>query len=217
MLREQFTDEVIQKLKDRTTKRAKLVDGTVVRVFLSEGGSLCQFRGKSTRRGFIMDIGNVAELLEGKPAAEIDIDKRTYKQVAKFLKQAKKAKFKNDFINDCLALPDTFEKWVADGKKSAYEYHITTGCSVTGDLISIETIAKHMPDYCREGFLNAIKEHFNYSTSRFPFLGYEASIQLKKEENGEFRGWLSKEYKDCGNGYYFLLINEDYFIGYDKD
>lgn len=26
-----------------------------------------------------------------------------------------------------------------------------------------------------------------------------------------------KEYRNCGNGYYYLLINDDFMIGYDID
>ena len=28
---------------------------------------------------------------------------------------------------------------------------------------------------------------------------------------------FSKEYRNCGNGYYYLLINDEYVIGYDVD
>ena len=41
-------------------------------------------------------------------------------------------------------------------------------------------------------------------------------IEHKKRE-GMFFGYLSLEYKGCGNGYYYLLINDDNFIGYDVD
>ena len=50
---------------------------------------------------------------------------------------------------------------------------------------------------------------------RLPFRGYELTISTRKEDNGDFAGSLSLEYKNCGNGYYYLLINDDCFIGYD--
>ena len=31
------------------------------------------------------------------------------------------------------------------------------------------------------------------------------------------RGYFAKEFRNCGNGYYYLLINDNYFIGYDVD
>jgi hypothetical protein len=52
--------------------------------------------------------------------------------------------------------------------------------------------------------------------SRYNFAGYEMSIEIHND-NGVFRGFLSLEYKNCGNGYYYLLINDDNFIGYDVD
>ena len=34
---------------------------------------------------------------------------------------------------------------------------------------------------------------------------------------GGMKAGFSKEYRDCGNGYYYLLINDKFMIGYDID
>ena len=34
---------------------------------------------------------------------------------------------------------------------------------------------------------------------------------------GDLNAGFSKEYRGCGNGYYYLLINEQTFIGCDID
>lgn len=31
------------------------------------------------------------------------------------------------------------------------------------------------------------------------------------------KNFSGKEYRDCGNGYYYLLINDKFMIGYDID
>lgn len=215
MERAEFTEDIIKKIEDRKITTALLKDGTVARIFISTNGTLCQFKARSSRKGFCLNIEDVVELREAKEKTEIDADTRTFKMIQKFRKEALKATFTNDFIRSCVALPDTFEKWVADGKKSAYEYSITTGCKITGDLISVDTVAKKC--YSGEQMKQAIAERHAFSTGRFEFQGYDGSVSFEKNDNGDFRGFLSKEYKGCGNGYYYLLINDKYFIGYDVD
>ena len=35
--------------------------------------------------------------------------------------------------------------------------------------------------------------------------------------NGDVKAGFCKEYRNCGNGYYYLLINDTYVIGCDID
>jgi hypothetical protein len=210
-----ITPEQRQDIKDRKITHAILVDNSKVRIFISTCNNLCQHLKGSRRKGFIMDAANILSLVAAKTPK--NADEREFNTINKFRKQALKAKFTNSFITDCKKLPDTFEKWVEAGKKSAYELGVTTGCKVTGDLISVKTVCKGLNSYYAEGIKNAIENQTSFSTGRFPFQGYEGSVEFRKNEDGTFQGWLSKEYKNCGNGYYFLLINNEYFIGYDVD
>ena len=211
-----FTTEQYQKIKDGKIKTAILNDGSKARIFLSQGGYICQFRKGSSRRGFQLSEHNIKELIEEKEKQPIDIDRAEYKVVAKFRREALKATFTNELIRECIALSDTFEKWVEDGKKSAYDYHITTGCKITGDLVSIESMRRHLNNHTVNMIQNAIANKTEFSTSRFRYNGYEGSISIVFE-NGDLRGYFSKEFVGCGNGYYYLLINDEYFIGYDVD
>lgn len=48
--------------------------------------------------------------------------------------------------------------------------------------------------------------------------GYDNTIEFKKdEETGETYGWYSEEYKDCANGWYYLLFDETHAIFLEKD
>ena len=42
-------------------------------------------------------------------------------------------------------------------------------------------------------------------------------LWCEPRENGDMAAGFSKEYRNCGNGYYYLLINDEYMIGYDID
>jgi hypothetical protein len=211
----QLTIEQLDRIKNREIKEVILTDGSKARIFFATNGFLCQFRKGSRKYGYYLDQSNIESLVEAKQKKEKTIDEKTFKVISKFRKEALKATFTNDFIRDCIALPDTFENWVAEGKKSAYQYGVTTGCKITGDLVSVETVAKN----CWNGnaLKQAIAEKREFRSGTFRFQGYDGSVSLEKNENGEIRGFLNKEYKNCGNGYYYLLINDNYFIGYDVD
>lgn len=204
-------------INNRQIREAILTNGEKVRIFFSTNGFLCQFKKGSRKYGWSLHESEIERLIEPKKRTEKSIDEKTFKLISKFRKEALKASFTNDFIRDCISLPKTFEEWVNDGKKSPYEYHITTGCKITGDLVSIESISKKFNVNYRQMIKDAIKEQKNFSTGRFDYNGYDGSIELRKDDDGQFRGFLSKEYRNCGNGYYYLLINDNYFIGYDVD
>lgn len=53
--------------------------------------------------------------------------------------------------------------------------------------------------------------------SRFDFCGYDGTLWCEPRGNGDMAAGFSKEYRNCGNGYYYLLINDEYVIGYDID
>lgn len=194
------------------------------RLFHANNGALAYFGKGKSRSGnrVTFDIFSTfekfqyTEVLTDEQKKEKQ-DKKTFNLIAKFRKLAAKAKFTNDFIVDCLALPETFEQWVKDGKKDLFEYHITTGSGCDGKVVTIDRIAR-TDKYIAEKLRQAIEHKMTDSIwRRFKFAGYEASIETKLYENGMFKAWLSLEYAGCANGHYYILINENEFIGIDTD
>lgn len=49
------------------------------------------------------------------------------------------------------------------------------------------------------------------------FAAMHGTLWCEPRENGDMAAGFSKEYRNCGNGYYYLLINDEYMIGYDID
>lgn len=143
-------------------------------------------------------------------------DHKTYNLIAKYRKQAMKATFTNPFIKKCLALPDNFEQWVKEGKQSTYEYGVSTGCCIDGKIITLSRISKKH-SWLVELFKSNFREGTVWNSWRVPFAGYEMTLSVYKNNDEGFYGALNLEYKDCLNGYYYLLINDESFIGYDKD
>jgi hypothetical protein len=212
-------NELKELVKDKKVN-AILVDGQKLRLFISTCGQLCHFKNKSRRTGYPLytsQTEKIDKVFYVTEKTEEDKDREEFKLLSKYKKYALQASFTSCFIDCCLSIPDTFEQWVNDGKKSAYKYGVTTGNKIDGKVISISRIEKKYPHVgmmLRKAIEN--KTH-GLICSRYDFAGYEMSIETTVDENGNFRGFLSLEYKNCGNGYYYLLVNDENFIGYDVD
>ena len=206
--------------------------GTKKRLFIATNGALCYFAPRRSRSGFRLFQCDMLEfktyIFKAEPKSTEETLKKKYDAIAKYKKLAEKATFSNSFITDCKNIP-SFEDWkVTKAKdifnesaepqpKGLYELGITTGNKIDGRVVSISRIAKQYPHYAqmlREAIKTQSESHI---CSHVPFAGYEMSLSTAKKEVGEFIGYLSLEYKNCGNGYYYLLINDDNFIGYDVD
>ena len=65
----------------------------------------------------------------------------------------------------------------------------------------------------------AITDKLNYNTPTW-YKGYDNSVGIKYEEKDGIsllRGWYSEEYKNCGNGHYYLLIDAKHAIFCEND
>ena len=105
----------------------------------------------------------------------------------------------------------------ADPEKSLYENHITTGTKIDGMCIRLSTIEKYCGGTDMALFRKALKDGKSFSTCRFDFCGYDGSLWCEPDKDGEMRAGFSKEYRGCLNGYYYLMINDEFMIGYDVD
>lgn len=123
----------------------------------------------------------------------------------KFIKEARKADFTNSFIEKCLA---------ADPEKGPYENGLTTGTRIDGKCITVEALRKDF-EYTGiiERFWQAFNNHEEWHSYRQRWRGYDMSLWTSKDG----RAGLNMEYFNCGNGYYYELINREKFIGVDID
>ena len=112
---------------------------------------------------------------------------------------------------------------VADPAKDCYENRLTTGTRIDGEIISLNAIERYAPGYVR-AFRKALMERREYHSCRFDFRGYDGSLWIEIAEKddsynrkGDVMAGFSKEYRGCGNGYYYSLIDDEHFIGTDID
>jgi len=228
--------ELHEAVKNGSIIGAVATSGKKDRFFISESGSLCRFKPRSSRRGYVVcesDLARYAQFISIKPRPNGEEKlRKNYRLIEKYNRMAGEASFTNPFIRDCLSLPD-FDAWRMDlvepsswekdkepRPKTLYELHITTGTQIDGKVISLNRISKKYPreiERLRESIRN--RTPGKLITNRWAkFAGYDISLETDlNTETGDFRGFLSLEYAGCGNGYYYLLINDENFIGYDVD
>lgn len=148
------------------------------------------------------------------PTERSDMDTRA-KQVAKYRRMAHQASFTSPYLREIQC---------ADPTKCLYENHITTGTRIDGQVITLNAVEKWCGEITMQMFRQAVRNCESFHSTRFNFRGYDGSLWVEpcKEnerdyQKGDLRAGFSKEFRDCGNGYYYLLINDENFIGYDID
>jgi hypothetical protein len=223
--------ELYDAVKNKQIVEAVRKDGKKDRLFIATNFYLCAFLPRSSRKGYRvseLDFDNYVKFISPKaePTEEEKL-KKQYSEIAKYKRLASEASFTNDFIESCKAIPD-FETWKNDKVKSSfndndeprpkslYALGITTGNKIDGKVISLSRIAKehpHVIQHLRNAIKTQTKGHHGYGR----FAGYDMTITTEIKENGQFYGYLALEYKGCGNGYYYILINDENFIGCDVD
>lgn len=184
------------------------------RIFINSQGQTGIIKpGKRTHGTQFTDWGHIEKIYLPVPkASPEELDRRL---VLKYQREAAKATFSSPFIRHILA---------ADPGKSLYENHITTGNSIDGEIISLKAVRKWCGEYYYRQFVEAVRTRTAFHSGIFDFQGYDGSLWVEPYEEGEtyklpgeINAGFSKEYRNCGNGYYYLLINENNFIGNDVD
>ena len=96
------------------------------------------------------------------------------------------------------------------------------GADTTWSLASrpIETsnFGKGYTEIIRNELRDAIKANRHYSSGRYYFMGRDVSISFEpdKTEKG-YNCWYQREYKNCGNGDYYLALDDKHVLFIEKD
>ena len=184
-----------------------IINGKKRRLFINErnGPIGIVAPGKKTH-GYIFTEWNTIQKVIFPEDIVKEAGNESLKITAKYKKLAAKASFTNPFIRKCLA---------ADLTKSPYENKLSTGVPIEGKVISFKSLEKWYP--LMDRFKEAIAKRTTFHSGRFDYMGYEGSLDVEPKENGDVCIFFSKEFRNCGNGYYYLAINDENFIGYDID
>lgn len=192
---------------DNPTTLYVRIDGRRRRLFINrdEGRIGIVAIGKRSRGYVFHDWQSIEKVYI---PTEDDKTQEERKRILKYQRLAAAATFQNDWLRNIAK---------ADLTKSLFDNHITTGTAIDGKCIRLATIEKYCGSYEVQLFRNALHDRKAYHSCRFDFCGYDGTIWVEPKDNGDITAGFSKEYRNCCNGYYYLLINDETFIGYDID
>lgn len=191
-----------------------LIGGKRRKLFINRNeGVIGIIAPRKKRNGYLFSAwDSIEKICNPVQKNEIGQEDRQRRLILKYQNLAAKASFSNIYTRCILN---------ADLTKSLYENDITTGTRIDGQVISLEAIRKWCGVANYQKFKEALKEKKSFDSGRFNFRGYDGTLWVNTYTSNdginEINAGFSKEYRNCGNGYYYLLVNDDNFIGYDID
>jgi hypothetical protein len=109
--------ELHEAVKNGSIVGAVATNGKKDRFFISDGGGLCRFKPRSSRRGYVVcesDLARYEQFIPCKPPRNGEEKlRKDYRVIEKYKRMAGEASFTNPFIRDCLSLPD-LDAWRMD-------------------------------------------------------------------------------------------------------
>lgn len=209
-----------------------------LRLFLSNANRLCYF-GKGKRHSGYPISGIIEQIVSIKP---VDKPKETVlDQYINNLLKFKKAFTVNAHPNLWWSLRDSYDRLdINDFRNFVIEHNpnpdsnydlytlMNEYCKNNKlDIISenhykITTIKSNKPRYFigeYNNYLANVKHHLdNMEDFRYHWNGnYDVSVSGRVTEAGFYCAWFSLEYRGCGNGHYYLLINENQAVFCEDD
>ncbi len=194
-----------------------IIDGKRRRLFINRPqNEIGIIAPRKKKKGYIFSqwdsIEKICYPAEKTPLPETEKNARL---VRKYQKMAARATFSSPYLR---------KVETADQNKCLYENDLTTGTTIDGNVISLNAVEKWCGSHVMNLFRQAVRECKSFHSGRFNFRGYDGSLWVEPcaetedgFRKGDLRAGFSKEYRNCGNGYYYILINNENFIGYDID
>lgn len=192
----------------------------VMRLFYSaDHDVICYYAFRSRHSGY-----RLYDYVDIKPFVKSENDK--VKQARRFLKKfialTTESGLWEDVRENAIAINNLSDKDLAFYLADEWENAGKLGIKRFGTDTLAATIKKgfkkiNYSDWCSPKviFEKAIKEQTAYSDRWRK--NYDNSISCQKCDDGIMRAWYSEEFKDCGNGHYYLAINATHAIFCEDD
>jgi hypothetical protein len=186
------------------------------RMFISRDGWVCEFKKRSRTRGRCISCEELWKSVEPVKANtdKVSVCKRNTKSIIKYLTSSG---FWPDILANMIKLQELSDEDLKYLCECEYDEHNTFMKEHGIDHISPDMyyslISKRgiitinwgdaSNNWIKRGWLEALNEKRKYSM-RWT-VSYDNSVEYNPE--GE-RAWYSEEYRGCGNGHYYLLLDE---------
>jgi hypothetical protein len=213
-----------------------------LRLFISSMGSFCYFAKGKRRYGFqVRDIAQSIDSVSIKGNGKKQ-DQTVCEKYISNLRKFKKAYTVDAHPNLWGDLRDSYSRFDVDdfaefidqkGLKDATDTYTLYKCLceycqihnlhlITENKWKTTTIQSNKSQHlggqynqCVENIKRHLdnKETFKYSWQS----NYDVSVSANTGEDGIYRAWFSLEFRGCGNGHYYLLINENQAVFAEDD
>lgn len=185
------------------------------RLFISRDGYVCEFKKRSRTKGRCISCEELWRSVEPvKEADKVSICRRNTKNIIKYLTESG---LWPDILANMVKLQQLKDEDLEYLCKCEYSEHNTFMQELGIDHISPDMYYSLLSkrgiitinwggaynDWIKRGWLEALNEKRKYSM-RWT-VSYDNSVEYNPE--GE-RAWYSEEYRGCGNGHYYLLLDE---------
>lgn len=196
------------------------------RLFISTCNNICEFERKSRTRGRIVSLYNVISISPIiSKVTPLQKCRKNLNNIIKYLSVSgfwgdvlKGAKYLSSLTDNELNDLCTFEKYHEIMKVQSENGIYFFGFDCFINLFKRDIKTMRFEKYDRVHFENKIadciknKLDFRYRWRN----GYDNMIQIKFD-NDTARAWYSEEYKDCGNGHYYFLLDNKHVIFAEDD
>lgn len=200
------------------------------RLFVSTSNNICEFVKRSTKRGYLLNSNEIQSWISCTPVQSKGKEKEEVVKtfLLKVINYLEASGMWSNMLQDykkIIELGDTFIKelvsadW-SEQRKLLSEHNISSlyvDCIVTTAYKGIKCVNfdKYEKDYAINEINNIIK---NKSSFRKRWRKhYDNSLEIQYDSDNIIRGWYAEEYKNCGNGHYYYLIDATHVIFSEDD
>ena len=195
------------------------------RLFVCSNNYVCEFGKRSRTRGYVLYLEGIVKVEVKPEKSEIDMCRDNLKKVVKYLSASglwspmiKGAEYLLSLTDEeLLSMKDhnNYYKRMEPLREQGIWWW-GSECFINLFYTKIRTMRspKYLKGYHTEQIKSALAEKRNCQDRWRD--GYDNSFEIR-HDNECVRGWYSEEYKDCGNGHYYFLLDETHIIFAEND
>lgn len=207
-----------------------------LRLFVYNNGEICYYLPRKTTRGYILiekgdKYSHNAENYEITPITKThksDLEKARYnlnkmitmlnnsglwesdRKVFEFLNS-----LDDEELGNVLAMDWSEINEYLKSNNMSWNYGEDIKGIVIYPKIKTLNLDRYERDEIIENIDNALKTKSDYSYRWYK--GYDNSVSVQHSSDGNMRGWYSEEYRGCGNGHYYILLDKSHALFSEDD